>query len=219
MLNLNNISKSYKTIDSAVDALSNITLAASGGDFISISGPSGCGKSTLLNIISGLSTPTSGSIVYNGINLCDCPRNKIQLYRKEHVGIVLQNCALINNRTVEQNLALPLQIRKKSASLQRSLIREYLDLIGLSEKTKCFPHELSGGQRQRVSVARALIYNPDIILADEPTASLDKENAAHIISLLKKASESGKIVIMATHDPYAITQSNYCIHLFEGCII
>ena len=135
------------------------------------------------------------------------------------MGIILQNFSLLNDRTVGQNVSLPLDIRKIEKKQKNGMVREYLMRTGMIDKIDSFPQQLSGGQKQRVAIARALVYNPDIILADEPTGALDKDNAVQIIDMLREIAEEGKIVIMVTHDMNMVSRCDRCITLKDGCMV
>ena len=219
MLEIHNVSKVYKEYNRETYALRNITFDVKNGEFIAVTGPSGCGKSTLLNILAGLLAPAEGGIIYNNDKIDYNNSAQLQQYRCNHVGIILQNFSLLNDRTVGQNVSLPLDIRKIEKKQKNGMVREYLMRTGMIDKINSFPQQLSGGQKQRVAIARALVYNPDIILADEPTGALDKDNAVQIIDMLRKIAEEGKIVIMVTHDMNMVSRCDRCITLKDGCIV
>ena len=219
MLEIHNVSKIYKEYNRETYALRNVTFDVKNGEFIAVTGPSGCGKSTLLNILAGLLAPAEGEIIYNNDKIDYNNSAQLQQYRCNHVGIILQNFSLLNDRTVGQNVSLPLDIRKVEKKQKNGMVREYLMRTGMIDKIDSFPQQLSGGQKQRVAIARALVYNPDIILADEPTGALDKDNAVQIIDMLREIAEEGKIVIMVTHDMNMVSRCDRCITLKDGCIV
>lgn len=219
MLQIHNVSKIYKEYNRETYALRNVTFDVKNGEFIAVTGPSGCGKSTLLNILAGLLAPAEGEIIYNNDKIDYNNSAQLQQYRCNHVGIILQNFSLLNDRTVGQNVSLPLDIRKIEKKQKNRMVREYLMRTGMIDKIDAFPQQLSGGQKQRVAIARALVYNPDIILADEPTGALDKDNAVQIIDMLREIAEEGKIVIMVTHDMNMVSRCDRCIMLKDGCIV
>lgn len=219
MLQIHNVSKIYKEYNKETYALRNVTFDVKNGEFIAVTGPSGCGKSTLLNILAGLLAPADGEIIYNNDKIDYNNSAQLQQYRCNHVGIILQNFSLLNDRTVGQNVSLPLDIRKIEKKQKNGMVREYLMRTGMIDKIDSFPQQLSGGQKQRVAIARALVYNPDIILADEPTGALDKDNAVQIIDMLREIAEDGKIVIMVTHDMNMVSRCDRCITLKDGCIV
>ena len=219
MLEIHNVSKVYKEYNRETYALRNVTFDVKNGEFIAVTGPSGCGKSTLLNILAGLLAPAEGGIIYNNDKIDYNNSAQLQQYRCNHVGIILQNFSLLNDRTVGQNVSLQLDIRKIEKKQKNGMVREYLMRTGMIDKIDSFPQQLSGGQKQRVAIARALVYNPDIILADEPTGALDKDNAMQIIDMLREIAEEGKIVIMVTHDMNMVSRCDRCITLKDGCIV
>ena len=219
MLEIHNVSKVYKEYNRETYALRNVTFDVKNGEFIAVTGPSGCGKSTLLNILAGLLAPAEGGIIYNNDKIDYNNSAQFQQYRCNHVGIILQNFSLLNDRTVGQNVSLPLDIRKIEKKQKNGMVREYLMRTGMIDKIDSFPQQLSGGQKQRVAIARALVYNPDIILADEPTGALDKDNAVQIIDMLREIAEEGKIVIMVTHDMNMVSRCDRCITMKDGCIV
>ncbi len=219
MLEIHNVSKVYKEYNRETYALRNVTFDVKNGEFIAVTGPSGCGKSTLLNILAGLLAPAEGGIIYNNDKIDYNNSAQLQQYRCNHVGIILQNFSLLNDRTVGQNVSLPLDIRKIEKKQKNGMVREYLMRTGMIDKIDSFPQQLSGGQKQRAAIARALVYNPDIILADEPTGALDKDNAVQIIDMLREIAEEGKIVIMVTHDMNMVSRCDRCITLKDGCIV
>lgn len=219
MLQIHNISKIYKEYNRETYALRNVTFDVKNGEFIAVTGPSGCGKSTLLNILAGLLAPAEGEIIYNNDKIDYNNSAQLQQYRCNHVGIILQNFSLLNDRTVGQNVSLPLDIRKIEKKQKNGMVREYLMRTGMIDKIDSFSQQLSGGQKQRVAIARALVYNPDIILADEPTGALDKDNAVQIIDMLREIAEEGKIVIMVTHDMNMVSRCDRCITLKDGCMV
>ncbi|EGC03228.1 ABC transporter ATP-binding protein [Ruminococcus albus] len=200
MISLNNISVSYGKKDARTDALKNIDLTIDKGEFVTISGKSGCGKTTLLNVLGGIITPDSGSYLFQGEDVSKFSDNKISLFRNKCIGFVVQHFALINDRTVYDNITLPLKYRKKDSSVNGEKIDSVLDELGILEKKSKYPFQLSGGEKQRVAIARCIISNTEVILADEPTGALDEETGHKIMDILKKLNEKGKTIIMVTHD-------------------
>ena len=218
MLEMIKISKTYKSYNGNVEALRNVNLKVDRGEFVAIVGKSGCGKSTLLNIIAGLVTPTDGIIIYNNEIITGCSKSDLHEYRN-NIGIILQNFSLLNNRTVYQNVELPLRIRKYIKQSKKELVEMYLCKVGMNNKADCFPDQLSGGQKQRVAIARALVSSPNIILADEPTGALDDGNAEQIINMLRDIANSGTIVIMVTHNKDYIKKCDRCITISDGRLV
>lgn len=219
MLKVDNVTKRYKAGGQEVFALNGVSLTAERGEFLAVIGKSGCGKSTLLHIISGLVRPTSGAVLYEGEDITARTRDGILRFRAEHVGIILQNFSLLNDRTVYANVELPLKIRKMEKTGREHLVREYLGRMDMLEYIDRHPKQLSGGQQQRVAIARALVCDADILLADEPTGSLDGENAMQIIDILRNIADSGKTVVMVTHDMEAAAKCDRCIRLDRGEVV
>ena len=219
MLTVDNVTKRYKSGRQEVYALKNVSLSAEKGEFLAVIGKSGCGKSTLLHIISGLAAPSSGSVLYEGEDITARTREGILRFRAEHVGIILQNFSLLNDRTVYANVELPLKIRRMEKAGRQELVREYLGRMDMLEYMDRYPKQLSGGQQQRISIARALVCNADILLADEPTGSLDGENAMQMIDILRGIADSGRTVVMVTHDMEAAAKCDRCIRLDRGEVV
>ena len=219
MLTVDNVTKRYKSGGQEVYALNGVSLAVERGEFLAVIGKSGCGKSTLLHIISGLASPTSGAVLYEGENITTRTREGILRFRAEHVGIILQNFSLLNDRTVYANVELPLKIHKVEKARREQMVREYLERMDMLEHIDRYPNQLSGGQKQRVAIARALVCDADILLADEPTGSLDSENAMQIISILREIADSGRTVVMVTHDMEAAAKCDRCIRLDRGEVV
>lgn len=218
MLKLKNISKTYDAYGGYTEALKQINLEVNKGDFVAIVGSSGSGKTTLLNVMAGLLTPTEGDMFYDDHMLDMNSAKMMQLYRKEHIGIILQNFSLLNDRNIYANVALPLKIRKIPKQETKKIVEEKLRQVGILEKIKMYPKQLSGGEQQRVAIARALACDADIFLADEPTGALDEENAKQIITILREIANAGKIVIMVTHNKEFIVQCDRTIELHNGQI-
>lgn len=219
MIILRDISKVYETKGRQVNALDKINITINKGDFIAIVGKSGCGKSTLLNCMSGLTKLSSGEIIYNDNNISKLNSSKLLNFRKENIGIILQNFSLLNDRTVFQNVELPLKIRKISKHKRKEEVINSLSRLGLDNMLNAYPNELSGGEKQRVAIARALIYRPQVLLADEPTGALDEFNTSQIIELLKNISDKGTSVIMVTHNLSAAKLCNKEIKMEDGKIV
>ena len=219
MLTVDNVTKRYKSGGQEIYALNGVSLAVERGEFLAVIGKSGCGKSTLLHIISGLASPTSGAVLYEGENITTRTREGILRFRAEHVGIILQNFSLLNDRTVYANVELPLKIHKVEKARREQMVREYLERMDMLEYIDRYPNQLSGGQKQRVAIARALVCDADILLADEPTGSLDSENAMQIIDILRGIADSGKTVVMVTHDMEAASRCDRCIRLDRGEVV
>ena len=200
MIKLVGINKIYRTNEIETVALEDVNLTVNKGEFLSIMGPSGCGKSTLLNIMGLLDTPTGGSIEVAGTRIESMKDKELAAFRNKKLGFVFQSFHLINSLNVLDNVELPLLYRRMSSSERKRLAQDVLAKVGLSHRMRHFPSQLSGGQCQRVAVARAIIGNPEIILADEPTGNLDNHNAWEIMKLLEEINSRGTTVVVVTHN-------------------
>lgn len=217
MLVIENISMNYDETPNIVHALSNVNLILNKNELTIIEGPSGSGKTTLLNIIGGLLKPSSGKILVNNKNIIEMNDNEKAYYRNKVIGFVFQSFYLEPNFTVYDNVEVPLIIAGIPKNERRKMILSTLDSVGLLDKEKMIASKLSGGEKQRVSIARAIVNNPEIILADEPTGNLDSKNGDMIMSLLKRISKEDKIVIVITHnDEQAIKYGDKIYHLNDG---
>lgn len=217
MLIIENISMNYDETPNIVHALSNVNLILNKNELTIIEGPSGSGKTTLLNIIGGLLKPSSGKILVNNKNIIEMNDNEKAYYRNKVIGFVFQSFYLEPNFTVYDNVEVPLIIAGIPKNERRKMILSTLDSVGLLDKEKMIASKLSGGEKQRVSIARAIVNNPEIILADEPTGNLDSKNGDMIMSLLKRISKEDKIVIVITHnDEQAIKYGDKIYRLNDG---
>lgn len=217
MLAIENISMNYDETPNIVHALSNVNLILNKNELTIIEGPSGSGKTTLLNIIGGLLKPSSGKILVNNKNIIEMNDNEKAYYRNKVIGFVFQSFYLEPNFTVYDNVEVPLIIAGIPKNERRKMILSTLDSVGLLDKEKMIASKLSGGEKQRVSIARAIVNNPEIILADEPTGNLDSKNGDMIMSLLKRISKEDKIVIVITHnDEQAIKYGDKIYRLNDG---
>lgn len=217
VLVIENISMNYDETPNIVHALSNVNLILNKNELTIIEGPSGSGKTTLLNIIGGLLKPSSGKILVNNKNIIEMNDNEKAYYRNKVIGFVFQSFYLEPNFTVYDNVEVPLIIAGIPKNERRKMILSTLDSVGLLDKEKMIVSKLSGGEKQRVSIARAIVNNPEIILADEPTGNLDSKNGDMIMSLLKRISKEDKIVIVITHnDEQAIKYGDKIYRLNDG---
>lgn len=217
LLRLENISKTYGVRDHSFYALKQINLSFEKGYLYAIMGKSGCGKSTLLNIIGGLTTMTDGSLFYQDQKIDFSKRKALGAYRWKHIGFLVQNFALISNKTAYDNIRLPLQTMSRDEKAQAVYnIAKQLQIEHLLDR---YPYEMSGGECQRVAIARALIHRPECILADEPTGSLDSENAGNIMHILRESVIQGTTIILVTHDQDIADQCDFIIHLRDGEMI
>lgn len=217
MIKLTGINKIYRTNEIETLALENVNLEVAEGEFVSIMGPSGCGKSTLLNIMGLLDAPSSGKIEINGTSVESMKDKELAAFRNKTLGFVFQSFHLINSLNVIDNVELPLLYRKMAAKERTRLAKEVLERVGLSHRMRHMPTQLSGGQCQRVAVARAIVGNPEIILADEPTGNLDSKMGAEVMELLHKLNkEDGRTIVMVTHNEEQAKQTSRTIRFFDG---
>lgn len=219
MIKLSNVSREYRSGTSTVFALRDVTLDVTSGEFVTITGPSGCGKSTLLNLLGGLDTPTSGQLTVDGIPLHTAGDTELTRYRRYHLGIVFQFFNLLPAMTLAENVEVPLLLQGQSGKRRRERAMELLDLVGLAGRAGHFPHQLSGGELQRGAIARALIHEPALLLADEPTGNLDSANAAHVVETLRKiASKRLTTMIIVTHSAEMAQLAPRTVQMKDGTI-
>ena len=200
MIEVKGVSKIYTMGKEQVTALDNVNLTIKDGEFVAIVGPSGSGKSTLMHLVGGLDTPTSGSIVVNGKDISKLKDKDMSKYRNQTIGFVFQSFNLENTQTALENVMMPLIFAGTGNRERKLKANRALEIVGLQDKIKHKPNEMSGGQRQRVSIARALVNEPSIIFADEPTGNLDSKNGELIMNLLSDLNEKGYTIIMVTHN-------------------
>jgi putative ABC transport system ATP-binding protein len=213
------LSKTYYRGKEKLEVLKDVDLDVSEGAFEALMGPSGSGKSTLLNLIAGLDRPSSGSVVVAGAELGNMNDAALARWRASNVGFVFQNYNLIPVLTAAQNVELPLLLTKLSASERKRRAQTALKVVGLTDRADHRPDQLSGGQQQRVAIARAIVTDPKIIVADEPTGDLDRDNASEILGLLEKLNkEFNKTIIMVTHDPAAAERAQLVRKLDKGAL-
>lgn len=217
MIKIESLSKIYRTSEIETMALDNVNLNVERGEFLSIMGPSGCGKSTLLNIIGLLDSPTTGTVELNGTDVSGMKDKQLAAFRNETLGFVFQSFHLINSLNVMDNVELPLFYRRVGSAERKRCAQEILERVGLSHRMRHFPTQLSGGQCQRVAVARAIIGNPQILLADEPTGNLDSKMGAEIMELLHQLNkEDNRTIVMVTHNEEQARQTNRTVRFFDG---
>lgn len=219
MIKLQNISKIYGEGESAVIALKNINLDIPDGKLVSIIGKSGSGKSTLMNLIGALDTPTTGEILNNDFSLNALTSDELAEYRNKNVGFIFQSFYLEPYFTVMENVEMPLLIAGIDKKVRREKAQVIIDKFGLTDKTDKKANQLSGGQKQRTSIARAIIHEPSLILADEPTGSLDIKNGEEVIATLKEISSEGRTVILVTHNIEDAKKADYIIELADGEVV
>ena len=219
MIKLHDLSKVYQTSDVETTALNNINLEISEGEFIAIMGPSGCGKSTLLNVLGMLDTPNSGSYNFLDNDVANSSERELALVRKQNIGFIFQSFNLIDELSVAENVELPLLYQKLPASERAQRVREVLERVNIAHRADHRPQQLSGGQQQRVAVARAVVTNPKLILADEPTGNLDTTNGEEVLKLLGQLNSEGTTIVMVTHDPGHAEHAGRVVHMLDGRVL
>lgn len=220
IVQIRNLTKVYQQGDIRVVALHNISLDIYPGEFLALMGPSGSGKSTLLHIIAGIDRPTSGTCRVQGIDLTQLNESELADWRNQNVGFVFQTFNLIPVLTAFENVELPLLLTRLSRRQRRQQVQRALELVGLADRAHHLPRQLSGGQEQRTAIARALVTDPSLIVADEPTGNLDAASATEVLTILQSLSRTaGKTVIMVTHDPKAAAFGSRSVHLEKGQLL
>ncbi len=219
MIRTNNLQKIFRTEEVETTALNNVSIEINEGEFVSIMGPSGCGKSTLMNILGLLDNPSGGEYFFLNTEVSKFTERQRALMRKENIGFVFQSFNLIDELTIYENVELPLLYLKTSPSERKKKVETVLERMNIMHRRNHFPQQLSGGQQQRVAVARALVANPKIILADEPTGNLDSSHGDEVMKMLIDLNENGTTVVMVTHSPTYAEYGNRVIHLFDGQVV
>jgi putative ABC transport system ATP-binding protein len=219
MLKTVNLTKIFRTDEVETTALHNVTFQIQTGEFVAIMGPSGCGKSTLLNIIGLLDNPTGGDYFFLGQEVSKFTEKMRANLRKKNIGFVFQNFNLIDELNVYENVELPLIYLGMSSSERKKRVEATLEQMQIMHRRKHFPLQLSGGQQQRVAVARAVVANPHLILADEPTGNLDSAHGEEVMNLLAQLNQNGTTIIMVTHSQHDAEFSQRIIRLFDGQIV
>lgn len=219
MITITNLNRVFRTQDLETTALSNINLQVNEGEFVAIMGPSGCGKSTLLSILGMLDSPSSGSFEFSGNDIAGYGENELAKLRKASVGFVFQSFNLIDELTVYENVELPLQYQNISKAERKQRVEAILKRVAIDHRAEHLPQQLSGGQQQRVAVARALVINPKLILADEPTGNLDSKNGDEVMAMLRELNREGTTVVMVTHSEKEGNYADRLVRLFDGQIM
>jgi putative ABC transport system ATP-binding protein len=219
-IELSNIVKTYTRGKQKVEVLHGVDLQVEKGEFVALMGPSGSGKTTLLNLIAGLDNPTKGELKVAGERIDQLSGGALAKWRSRNIGFIFQFYNLLPVLTAERNVEVPLLLTKLSSAQRKVNVAAALQLVGLADRAKHKPNELSGGQQQRVSIARAIVADPTILVCDEPTGDLDRENAEEILGLLQMLnSKHGKTIIMVTHDPLAANHASRQIHMDKGRLV
>jgi len=213
------LTKIFRTDEVETTALNKVSLHIAKGEFAAIMGPSGCGKSTLLTLLGLLDNPTSGQLLFNGEDVTHYSEKQRAILRKTNIGFVFQNFNLIDELNIFENIELPLLYQNIPANKRKSLTDEVMERMNISHRKKHFPQQLSGGQQQRVAICRAIVGNPLLILADEPTGNLDSANGEEVMNLLKKLNTDGTSIVMVTHSPKDASYAKRIIKLFDGHLV
>ena len=219
MIELQKITRLYRSDEIETTALHNISLTIKRGEFVAIMGPSGCGKSTLLNILGTIDRPTSGAYLFEGADLARMNETRLAQHRARHLGFIFQSFNLVDDLTIYENIELGLLYRKDRHGSRRKAIEDAMDRVGIAHRARHFPHQLSGGQQQRAAIARAIVGQPDLILADEPTGNLDTENGAQVMDILKGLNRGGATIIMVTHSQSHADQASRQVDILDGQLV
>ena len=220
LIQLTDVSKSYRRDSMEIPVLDQVSITVEKGDYLALMGPSGSGKSTLLNLIAGIDRPSQGHIRVGETQVTDLSERALARWRAQHVGFIFQLYNLIPVLTAFENVELPLLLTDLSQNQRREHVMAALDIVGLRERAGHYPRQLSGGQEQRVGIARAVVTDPTLLLADEPTGDLDAKSAGEILTLLQRLNqEYEKTIIMVTHDPHAANRAKHVLHLEKGTLV
>lgn len=219
MIEMHDLSKIYRTSNVETTALNSINLEISAGEFIAIMGPSGCGKSTLLNVMGMLDTPSAGSYSFLGEEVSRYPEGKLADFRKQNIGFIFQSFNLVDELTVAENVALPLLYQRVPGNEREQKVQAVMERVGIAHRADHRPQQLSGGQQQRVAVARAVVTNPNLILADEPTGNLDTTNGEEVLDLLNQLNGDGTTIVMVTHDPGHADHASRVVQMLDGRVL
>lgn len=217
MIQIEHLSKSFKTADGTVEALKDITLTVPDGEIFGIIGMSGAGKSTLVRCINMLERPTEGKVIIDGCDIGALPAERLREMRRS-ITMIFQGFNLLMQRNCLKNVCFPMELAGIPAREAEARAKELLELVGLGDKLKAYPAQLSGGQQQRVAIARAIANNPDLLVADEPTAALDSTCAKEVMDILRRLSGGGMTVLIATHDHRVADMCNRILRLYDGVL-
>jgi len=218
LINVCKVTKTYRGGDGVVEALTNVNLQIAEGEFLALMGPSGSGKSTLLSILGGLNPPTSGKLIIDDIDVYSLDPERLADFRHEYVGFVFQQYQLIPYLTALENVMLPLAITSRPGKEQREMAQTVLDKVGLGTKSLRLPNQLSGGEQNRVAIARAIVNEPAIIFADEPTGSLDSKTATELLKLFQTLNQDGLTIIMVTHNKENLEWVSRTVYIRDGVL-
>ena len=218
ILSVSNLKKVYTTRfgGNQVQALKNINFSVDKGEYVAVMGESGSGKTTLLNILAALDKPTAGNVLLNGVNLSTVKEKEISAFRREHLGFVFQDFNLLDNFSLKDNRYHPLVLSGKKYNAMETKLRPIAKMLGIEQIIEKYPYEVSGGQKQRAAVARALITEPELILADEPTGALDSKATDDLLGLFNEINENGQTIVMVTHSTKAASHANRILFIKDG---
>ena len=219
MLTMTGLTKTYRTDTVETTALDSVDLDIADGEFVAIMGPSGCGKSTLLNVMGMLDSPSSGSYIFNGNEVAGLSEAQLAETRKSNIGFIFQSFNLVDELTVRENVELALLYHHFPASERKARVERVLDKVGIGHRAKHRPTQLSGGQQQRVAVARALVGEPKLILADEPTGNLDTAHGEEVMRMLRQLNQEGSTIVMVTHSPGHADYAGRVVNMLDGKIL
>ncbi|WP_343617190.1 ABC transporter ATP-binding protein [Novosphingobium sp.] len=219
MIRLENIQRRFTSDEVETTALADIDLEVAQGEFLAIMGPSGCGKSTLLNTLGTVDRPSEGRYLFAERDLAMLDESSLAQFRAEMLGFVFQSFNLIDDLTIEENVALGLAYRRPAMANRREKVMAAMDRVGIAHRARHFPHQLSGGQQQRAAIARAIVGDPKLILADEPTGNLDTENGAQVMDILTALNKAGATIVMVTHSPAHADLARRRIDMLDGRIV
>lgn len=219
MIEMHGLTKAYRTADIETTALNNVNLEVKPGEFIGIMGPSGCGKSTLLNVMGMLDSQDAGRYSFLGEDVTGHSENRMSGIRKKNIGFIFQSFNLVDELTVAENVMLPLLYQKVPAAERDERVQSVLERVGIAHRANHRPQQLSGGQQQRVAVARAVVSNPKLILADEPTGNLDTKNGEEVLDLLSQLNADGTTIVMVTHDQGHADYASRVVHMLDGRVL
>ncbi len=219
MITLSDIHRRYRSDEIETTALKSVNLTIEAGEFVAIMGPSGCGKSTLLNILGTIDRPSSGLYRFGQVELTEMQEAALAAFRRDHLGYVFQSFNLIDDLTIEENVELGLVYRRVSRTRRRARVGEAMDRVGIAHRARHYPHQLSGGQQQRAAIARAIVGEPALILADEPTGNLDTENGAQVMAILAALNADGATIVMVTHSPSHADLARRRIDMLDGRVV
>lgn len=219
MIELKALSRRYRSDEIETTALHDVSLTIQRGEFVAIMGPSGCGKSTLLNILGAIDRPTEGGYLFDGVDLTAQSEAALARHWAQHLGFIFQSFNLVDDLTIAENIELGLLYRRGRQGSRRALVEAAMDRVGVAHRARHFPHQLSGGQQQRAAIARAIVGEPSLILADEPTGNLDTENGAQVMEILKGLNAAGATIVMVTHSPSHADQASRRIDILDGRLV